>query len=77
MKAIICLGINNQNIIECMTPHCATILETINMEQAVQMAYRLGEKGDTVVLSPGRASFDLFDNYEDRGNQFMKAVVNL
>ena len=77
VKAIICLGINNRNLIESMTPHCATILETTRMEQAVQMAYELGEKGDTVVLSPGCASFDLFDNYEDRGNQFVKAVVNL
>ncbi|NCA85112.1 MAG: hypothetical protein EOM83_05985 [Clostridia bacterium] len=77
VKAIICLGINNQNLIGCMSPHCAIILETTRMEQAVQMAYRLGQKGDTVVLSPACASFDLFDNYEDRGNQFVKAVVNL
>ena len=47
------------------------------MEDAVKMAQRLTEKGDTVLLSPACASFDLFENYEDRGNQFKQAVRNL
>jgi UDP-N-acetylmuramoylalanine--D-glutamate ligase len=47
------------------------------MDDAVRMAQRLTEKGDTVLLSPACASFDLFENYEDRGNQFKQAVHNL
>jgi UDP-N-acetylmuramoylalanine--D-glutamate ligase len=53
------------------------MIEVNNMEDAVKMAQRLTEKGDTVLLSPACASFDLFENYEDRGNQFKKAVKNL
>ena len=47
------------------------------MEEAVKMAYKLAERGDAVLLSPACASFDLFKNYEDRGNQFKEAVRNL
>jgi UDP-N-acetylmuramoylalanine--D-glutamate ligase len=53
------------------------MIEVNNMEDAVKMAQRLSEKGDTVLLSPACASFDLFENYEDRGNQFKQAVKNL
>ena len=53
------------------------MIEVNNMEDAVKMAQRLSEKGDTVLLSPACASFDLFENYEDRGNQFKQAVRNL
>jgi UDP-N-acetylmuramoylalanine--D-glutamate ligase len=53
------------------------VLEVTNMDDAVRMAQRLTEKGDTVLLSPACASFDLFENYEDRGNQFKQAVHNL
>jgi UDP-N-acetylmuramoylalanine--D-glutamate ligase len=53
------------------------MIEVTNMEDAVKMAQRLTEKGDAVLLSPACASFDLFENYEDRGNQFKQAVRNL
>ena len=53
------------------------MIEVNTMEDAVKMAQRLSEKGDTVLLSPACASFDLFENYEDRGNQFKQAVKNL
>ena len=53
------------------------MVEASNMNDAVRMAQRLTEKGDTVLLSPACASFDLFENYEDRGRQFKAAVQNL
>jgi UDP-N-acetylmuramoylalanine--D-glutamate ligase len=53
------------------------MIEVDNMNDAVRMAQRLTEKGDSVLLSPACASFDLFENYEDRGNQFKQAVKNL
>lgn len=77
VKAIICLGIDNNKIIDTFSPVCKIILETQSMSEAVLMAYKLGEKGDTALLSPACASFDLFNNYEDRGNQFKTAVLNL
>jgi hypothetical protein len=51
------------------------VLEVTNMDDAVRMAQRLTEKGDTVLLSPACASFDLFENYEDRGNQFKQFTI--
>ena len=77
VKAIICLGIDNNKIIDTFSSVCKIILETQSMTEAVTMAYKLGEKGDTALLSPTCASFDLFKNYEDRGNQFKAAVLNL
>lgn len=77
VKAIICLGVNNQHLIGLFAKYIPLIFETQSTEEAVNMAYKLGHKGDTVLLSPGCPSFDLFKNYEDRGNQFKKAVLNL
>ncbi|MBP6551529.1 MAG: UDP-N-acetylmuramoyl-L-alanine--D-glutamate ligase, partial [Flavobacterium sp.] len=74
VKAIICLGIDNRKIIEAFGNVVDMMIEVTTMEDAVKMAQRLSEKGDTVLLSPACASFDLFENYEDRGNQFKKAV---
>ncbi len=77
VKAIICLGIDNSKIIKAFSKHTGVIIETQSAEDAARMAYKLGTKGDSVLLSPACASFDLFDNYEDRGNQFKTAVLNL
>jgi len=77
VKAIICLGVDNKKIIDMFGNVVDMMIEVNNMEDAVNMAQRLSEKGDTVLLSPACASFDLFENYEDRGNQFKNAVRNL
>jgi UDP-N-acetylmuramoylalanine--D-glutamate ligase len=77
VKAIVCLGKDNQKIIEAFGALVPTIVETTSMEEAVRSAYYLAHKGDTVLLSPACASFDLFNNYEDRGRQFKLAVRNL
>jgi UDP-N-acetylmuramoylalanine--D-glutamate ligase len=77
VKAIVCLGVDNKKIIDVFGNVVDVVLEVTNMDDAVRMAQRLTEKGDTVLLSPACASFDLFENYEDRGNQFKQAVHNL
>lgn len=77
VKAIVCLGVDNQKIIHAFGNVVDVITETTSMAEAVKMASRLAEKGDTVLLSPACASFDLFESYEDRGKQFKAAVQNL
>ena len=74
VKAIICLGIDNQKIIKAFGHLVETIVEVGSATEAVAYAYRLAKKNETVLLSPACASFDLFENYEDRGNQFKSAV---
>jgi UDP-N-acetylmuramoylalanine--D-glutamate ligase len=74
VKAIICLGKDNAKIHKAFAEATETITETTSMTDAVRTAYYMGKKGDTVLLSPACASFDLFDNYEDRGRQFKEAV---
>jgi UDP-N-acetylmuramoylalanine--D-glutamate ligase len=77
VKAIICLGKDNQKIIEAFGDVVETIVEAGTAMEAVAFGYRLAQKDETVLLSPACASFDLFENYEDRGNQFKKAVRTL
>ena len=77
VKAIICLGVDNEKIIKAFGNVVDIMVETHSMEDAVKVAYRLSKKGDNVLLSPACASFDLFENYEDRGRQFKNAVRNL
>ena len=74
VKAIICLGLDNAKIIETFGNVVDFICETAGAEEAVKVAYKVSEKGDTVLLSPACASFDLFENYEDRGRQFKDAI---
>jgi len=77
VKAIICLGLDNQKIVQTFCNVIDLIVETAGAEEAVKVAYKIAEKGDTVLLSPACASFDLFDNYEDRGDKFKQAVREL
>ena len=77
VKAIICLGVDNQKLMQAFGNMVDVIIETQFMNEAVKIAYKVAESGDNVLLSPACASFDLFENYEDRGRQFKEAVRNL
>ena len=77
VKAIVCMGTDNRKIHEAFGDIVSLIVNTENAADAVQAAYHFGNKGDVVLLSPACASFDLFKNYEDRGNQFKQAVKDL
>lgn len=77
VKAIICLGTDNTKLIKAFGNVINPMVETQSMEEAVKIAYKLAEPGDTVLLSPACASFDLFKNFEVRGDQFKEAVRNL
>jgi len=77
VKAIICLGVDNEKIVNAFGNVVDVMVETQSMQDAVQIAYRMADRGETVLLSPACASFDLFENYEDRGRQFKEAVRNL
>lgn len=74
VKAIVCLGIDNRKIHEAFSRSTDLIINTESMEDAVKTAYRLSTNGDCVLLSPACASFDLFENFEDRGRQFKEMV---
>ena len=77
VKAIICLGVDNAKLHKDFGETVGIILDTLSAREAVRFAYKLGAKGDSVLLSPACASFDLFESFEDRGNQFKQAVLNL
>jgi UDP-N-acetylmuramoylalanine--D-glutamate ligase len=77
VKAIICLGTDNRKIIDTFKGVVENIVEASSAMEAVAYGYRLAQKDETVLLSPSCASFDLFENYEDRGNQFKEAVRSL
>ncbi|MGJ8684930.1 MAG: UDP-N-acetylmuramoyl-L-alanine--D-glutamate ligase [Nonlabens sp.] len=74
VKAIVCLGADNSKIVDAFGGCVEQMVETSSMEDAVRVAYKLASPGDNVLLSPACASFDLFENYEDRGRQFKNAV---
>ncbi|NCO54133.1 MAG: UDP-N-acetylmuramoyl-L-alanine--D-glutamate ligase [Bacteroidetes bacterium CG02_land_8_20_14_3_00_31_25] len=77
VKSIICLGLDNSKILKAFKDINVPILETKSMNDAVKSSYYLAKEGDVVLLSPACASFDIFENYEDRGKQFKKAVRDL
>ena len=77
VKAIICLGLENSKLLETFSSVTKIIIETTSMVEAVKLAYKIANPSDSVLLSPACSSFDLFKNYEDRGNQFKEAVRKL
>lgn len=77
VKAIVCLGVDNAKIVDFFSPYIDTIVETNTMKDCVEQSYKLATKGETVLLSPACASFDLFNGYEDRGDQFKENVRKL
>ncbi len=77
VKAIVCLGVDNEKIHAAFEGIVSTIIDATSAAEAVKAAYGVSQKGDVVLLSPACASFDLFKNYEDRGEQFKKAVREL
>ena len=77
VRAMICLGMDNTKLHSAFSKHVDIVVNCTNMRDAVRMAYQLGNPGDAVLLSPACASFDLFQNYEDRGKKFKDAVIQL
>ncbi|MDB4180902.1 UDP-N-acetylmuramoyl-L-alanine--D-glutamate ligase [Flavobacteriaceae bacterium] len=77
VKAIICLGKDNEALFDAFGNMVENIIETQYMSEAVKIAYKIADAGESVLLSPACASFDLFENYEDRGQQFKAAVRQL
>ena len=77
VKAIICLGSDNDKIISTFSQYCSLIVSTNKMVDAVKSAYDISKQGDIVLLSPACASFDLFENFEQRGNLFKEQVRKL
>ena len=77
VKGIICLGVDNARIHHAFDELELPMADVMTMEDAVQTAYYMGSKGDVVLLSPACASFDLFENFEERGKAFRKSVKNL
>ena len=77
VKAIVCMGVDNRKIHEAFGNEVELIINTSNAKDAVQSAFHFANKGDVILLSPACASFDLFKNYEDRGQQFKNAVKEL
>ena len=77
VRAIVCLGVDNSKLHDFFDGKVQNIADASSMKEAVEKSFQFAEKGDTVLLSPCCASFDLFQSYEDRGRQFKEQVRNL
>ena len=77
VRAIVCIGKDNSRIYDSLEEDARIIVNSSSMRDAVEIASHLAQKGDTVLLSPACASFDWFRNFEDRGDQFKDAVMDL
>ena len=76
VKLLICMGVDNKKLIKAFSPICE-VVDTHSLDETMEVAYRRAEKGDVVLLSPCCASFDLFKNYENRGEMFKEKVKSL
>lgn len=77
VKGLIAIGESAQTVMDELGPHVGHFAQADSMQQAVEYAQGMAEKGDVVLLSPACASFDMFENYEDRGNTFKRIVMDL
>ena len=77
VKALICMGLNNEKLKESFFGLVSRVYDTSSLEQAMKAVKDIAVEGDVVLLSPACASFDLFENYEDRGRKFKEAVKSL
>jgi UDP-N-acetylmuramoylalanine--D-glutamate ligase len=77
VRVLICLGKDNEKLKKAFGGVVKEIYETQSVRELAKVALSVSQKGDVVLLSPACASFDLFKNYEDRGDQFKKAVLEL
>ena len=77
VKGIICIGLDNSRIHDAFDKLEIPIVDAVSMDEAVLAAFYMGTRGDVILLSPACASFDLFENYEERGQAFRKAVKNI
>ena len=76
VKLLICMGVDNKKLIDAFSPMCE-VVDTHSLDETMAVAARRAEKGDVVLLSPCCASFDLFKNYENRGELFKEKVKEL
>ncbi|MFI3265717.1 MAG: UDP-N-acetylmuramoyl-L-alanine--D-glutamate ligase [Rikenellaceae bacterium] len=76
VKALVCMGLDNKKLVEFFSEHIADVVSTDSLEEAMSKAASLAASGDAVLLSPACASFDLFNNYEHRGEMFKQWVTD-
>ncbi|NLL28610.1 MAG: hypothetical protein GX259_07425 [Bacteroidales bacterium] len=77
VHTLICIGVDNEKLIKTFSPFVDNVFESRSMDQAVYISYKIGNSGDSVLLSPACAGFDMFESIEDRGKRFKNAIREL